>query len=201
MSDCCPRADGYHGPNCVEWWERAYGSEYDERKKAESQVSSLTASLASMTKERDMANWRADSNFENYEYEKQQRVATQFELAELRKRMGEAREAVVEAAEAMDYGLEQSHDAFLNRALHLLASPPSPAPEATEKLLTPSVEKIKAAFATGHAPQPSPAPVESKPKDAAWACEKHTTFGPSYLKCSFCADEKTAALRSTTRGK
>ena len=39
---------------------------------------------------------------------------------------------------------------------------------------------------------PCAAPVESKPKDAAWACEKHKTFGPSYLKCSFCADEPTA---------
>ena len=36
------------------------------------------------------------------------------------------------------------------------------------------------------------APVESKPKDAEWACEKHKTFGPSYLKCSFCADEPAA---------
>lgn len=45
MSDCCPRADGYHGPDCVEWWERAYGSEYDKRKKAESQVAALKARL------------------------------------------------------------------------------------------------------------------------------------------------------------
>ena len=43
------------------------------------------------------------------------------------------------------------------------------------------------------APDPTDDP-ESKPKDAAWSCEKHKTSGPSYLKCSFCADEPAAAL-------
>jgi chromosome segregation ATPase len=80
-------------------------------------VAALTASMV-----------RLEEAEKRDEFHVSQCAALTASLAELRKRMGEAREAVVGAAEAMDDGLEQSHDAFLNRALHLLASPPSPAP-------------------------------------------------------------------------
>ena len=78
------------------------------------------AALAAMTKERDMANWRADSNFENYEYEKQQRVATQFELAGLRKRMGREESCICTRIPSKNWHLDKCPAA--------IASPPSPAP-------------------------------------------------------------------------
>ena len=93
--DHCMTTHPRQNPSCCE--------QYND---ANTQVAALTASLASMTKERDRANWRADSNFENYEYEKQQRVALQFELAELRKRMEIARLALEKA----EHGLIVTHN-------------------------------------------------------------------------------------------
>ncbi len=127
MSDCCPRADGYHGPDCAEWWEQAYSSEHRKRVAAESQVAALTASLASVKEElADIMETYANTVSQpcaKDEVHCSCVPALRASLAELRKRY----EVLAKAAKwALDCGDLRN----VNRGpiVHALASPPSPAP-------------------------------------------------------------------------
>jgi hypothetical protein len=154
MSDCCPRADGYHGPDCAEWWEQAYSSEQRKRVVAESQVAALTASLASVTKE---SNRRSDIILSlNQQYDTQAS-----ELAELRKRIAE-----LEAETWNCHECGMNHPRPPGPCPDLLASPPSPAPVEHEHKFTPYYPggDWNQCVECGLMKEIPPAPVESNPK-------------------------------------
>ena len=170
--DHCMTTHPRQNPSCCE--------QYND---ANTQVAALTASLASMTKERDRANWRADSNFENYEYEKQQRVALQFELAELRKRMGEAETLLRGEQEGWDCGPGEcdDHQCHFHIIQRFLASPPSPAPSCVHVAPSEPMHYLpcpKCGYCSpdiGHALPP--APVESKPCPHSTCTAMHDAKG------------------------